>query len=153
MTLPDSAAGAGAFSFADGLSTVGAGDLTAFRFSQTVFVGPSTSNPFIGSSTFEYGLADITGFSLTLTGTTPTAFTLDTSAVAGNDPNFPLVSFAVFDAAGSFLGQPTGAGGGIGADILGPVTFTPEPPETALLMLAAVLVGVWAVCRRPYSSK
>src|SRR5262245_7448401 len=56
-----STAGSGSFTFAGNPTTLARGDLTAFSFSQT------TTEPFFGTSTFSYGLADLTAFAATLT--------------------------------------------------------------------------------------
>jgi hypothetical protein len=143
-SIQASVLGTGSFTFATGLTSVGLADLTAFSFSQeTTFL--DFSLPGFVSSTFTYGLGDLTSFSLTLAGNIPVAFTLDTVQVVGSNPAFLAPeSFGVFDSASAGF-----VGFGSAPDAIGPVTFTtPEPSTTALLALSGLLLGGFWRARR-----
>ena len=75
--------GSGNFSLAVGSSpNIGAVDLSSFAFSQTATV------PNLGISTFNYGLGDLTSFSLNLSSVAAPSLSLSTDAVGGADPDF-----------------------------------------------------------------
>jgi hypothetical protein len=81
--------GAGSFSFAGNLMTVALADLTSFTFSDTTTESGLTT-------TYSYGLANLTAFSATLsTGGLLTGLSLDTNDVAGSNPVFQSERFEV----------------------------------------------------------
>jgi hypothetical protein len=134
--------GVGSFSFPTGLTTVGLSDLTAFQFSNIVVgLGMPAGPPF--TTGFIYGLSDVTDFSLTLTNSVPTQFSLLTdllSPVAGNLTVFggPLGFGAGTNSFnGGFLGAIAGC-----CDIVGTVTFAPEPSSVCMLLLPSFLLLV-----------
>ena len=70
--------GAGSFSFADGLATVGLADLTSFAFD----LDENTPN------TATFGLLDLTSFSASVgPGPTLTSLALETGSVQGSNPS------------------------------------------------------------------
>jgi hypothetical protein len=137
--------GSGSFSFANGLTTVGLSDLTAFSFTQTEVLGGK-------SGTFDYGLSDLTSFSATLgPGPTVTALSLASDFVAQSSGGLLLIDESLsFTGLGTnealILGNKPGVGiitASTGTvTITSPTTATPEPASLTLLgMGAAGLLG------------
>lgn len=137
--------GAGSFSFAGGLTTVGLADLTSFNFT----LDETTPN------TATFGLADLTSFSAAVgDGPTPTSLALMTGPVQGTNQETEPREFAVSSlspqgASTSFvlLGFPFSL-------TEGTVTITSAVPEPSSLTLAAlgalVVAGGWSRrSRRP----
>jgi hypothetical protein len=135
ITTRSTAAGTGSLAFADGISTVGLPDLTAFSYSgyvKSIYGGPTVVLPEV------YGLSDLADFSLSIAGGAVSTFALDTV----RQPAWPT-QFSVFGQAPFFYGNT-------GADIVGGVEITsfeaapvPEPITFALLGLGMVAIGGW----------
>ena len=133
LTSQQTATGTGSLAFADGITTVGLPDLTAFFYSGTVvtsyFAAP-------GTTIQSFGLSNLADFALIITGASVSTFKLDTT------PSVNLLQvFSVF---------PTSFGiyGNTGGDITGPITITgvdlaPEPVPVALIGLGLAGLGLW----------
>jgi hypothetical protein len=143
--------GSGSFSYNGPLTSVGLGQLTAFSFTMDLFASGQIPNPAI----FDYGLADLTAFSATISGGFVTALTLTTDfQAATNTSNFdednkglvvnslavggaPLYNFS------DILNSTTLIGNGT-IIITSP---TPEPSTALLAGGAALLLGFWRLRR------
>ncbi len=135
--------GAGTFSFATGLSTVGLANLASFNF----ILNENTPN------TTTFGLADLTSFSASVgPGPTLTSLALQTDAVQGSNQTtypreFTISSLNPPDASTHyvFLGFPF-------FWTSGPVTINavtvPEPSTLTLAVLGALIVAGGRSCRR-----
>ena len=131
--------GSGSVTFTTGFTTVGRADLSAFGFTTTL------PDPHGGWMTFTYGLANLGSFSMTLSGTTPTALALGTAALAGTDPGAVNEAFTV---ANLSPGGTSIANVDVGPEAIGTVTFggpvrVPEPASLAILGVGAIgLLGI-----------
>lgn len=135
------AQGSGVLTFASGLTDVNLSDVRSFTFTDNVdFSGYYPEDP-AEHSIAQYGLSDLTAFSMQLINGNPVSVSLDTDSP---DTDFksefhldPGYNTGVTD--GNFTGLT-------GIAIAGEVTFvdppdavTPEPSSAALLLLAAAL--------------
>src|SRR5262245_23748891 len=130
--------GTGTFSFPDGFSAVGLGNLTSFNFTMT-----ETTEPPSNSNTVMFGLSDLTSFSATLgPGPTLTSLTLATGPVEGSEEGsypreFAISSLGSGGASTCFviLGMSTFlTAGDITINSIGPAAV-PEPATFALAVL------------------
>lgn len=136
------ATGTGSFSFADGLTTVGLADLTAFDFTLT------ENTPNVAT----FGLTDLSSFSAEVgPGTTVTGLALRTGPVQGTNPEterreFGVSSLGAGDAATYFvlLGVPFEQT--TGTATITPAATAPEP-STFALAAAGGLVAAAARAR------
>lgn len=127
--------GFGVFVFPTGLKTVSLSNLVFFFFSQTtVLLGDQPV-----SSTFSYGLANLTDFSASLFKST---LTLDTVATAGTNPNFSPESFHIISLA------PGGAytANAFGATLTVGTVLVPEP--TSIILVSTGLLGIMGRIRK-----
>lgn len=147
--------GSGSFAFADGLSTVGLGDLEGFFF--TASVVDATHG---GPQPYGYEVLNLLAFSATLeagpTGPTLTSLSLSTSPEPSPQPLFPNLAFHIASLAtgGAFM-ERWDAGVDEGLYALGTVTIreintgvAPVPEPSGAITLGLGAIGVGLGCRR-----
>ena len=141
---PEHSYGSGSFSFADGLTTLGLGDLTDFTFNLHINNGGSYFNTFTS--------ADLTAFSATIAGGSVTDLSLDTNAetspIHGIIPeNFVVTGLGPLEASNTVVSS------GYVVD-RGQVTIaaaqTPEPSTWTLMLGCVALAGAWKLRARDF---
>jgi PEP-CTERM motif-containing protein len=127
--------GFGVFAFPKGLKTVSLSDLVFFSFYQTTTL--LEDQPV--SSTFSYGLTNLTDFSASLFKST---LTLDTVATAGTDLGFAPESFHIISLApgGAYTASADGATLTVGT------VLVPEP--TSIILVSTGLLGIMGRIRK-----
>lgn len=147
--------GGGSFTFADGLTTVGLGDLEGFFFTASVI--DATHG---GPQPYDYQIISLLAFTATFeaspTGPTLTSLSLSTSPQSTPQPLFPELAFhATSLATGGAFMERWDADVDEGVYVVGTITIrgirtgaAPVPEPSGVIALGLGAIGVALGCRR-----